>query len=603
MPPSNSGASSDGGRSGGGVAPSAVRRRRIVPAGAYTDDPPVPPSTAASSPSSSAPPSPSPSVTKELPCSLEDDDDDDRFCFQPAARSPSSSSSSSSFAPGGGADGPAREDEGGSASGVSGGSDNKGEGKGKGGGGIDRGVNKKDIEMDSRIVWEFGGPVGVSFLMAFFPALMCYMYVCLLRHSGKLVNPFDAEFWRDGLPCVAPTPYAAKLYLGFAMFQVLTASTFPGVMVKGLPIPSLGGKQLEYNCNGVATWYFDLAVVAAVHFGGAFDLADIIDNVGPIMSVAILTAFVVTILTYAVAVTKGNTHRMSGSHPYDMFMGAILNPRLGNLDLKMFAEIRIPWKVLFLISLSAAVKDHRTNAATAAARGLPDSWDALGLSLPIVRTSAPLLFMLLAHTLYVNACMKGEECIPTTWDIFYEKWGYMLIYWNLAGVPFSYCYSTIYLSRRASDGNPVSHSPGCTAALFVALLCAYYVWDTANSQKNRFRMQGRGTYVERRTFPQLPFGTLENPTYIQTRHGNKLLTGGWWGVARKIHYTADLVMALCWGLNTGFGSVVPYFYFVFFTTVLTHRVSRDMEHCRDKYGKDWERYTREVPYIFIPYVF
>lgn len=32
-----------------------------------------------------------------------------------------------------------------------------------------------------------------------------------------------------------------------------------------------------------------------------------------------------------------------------------------------------------------------------------------------------------AHFLYVNACMKGEECIPTTWDVFYEKDGFMLV--------------------------------------------------------------------------------------------------------------------------------------------------------------------------------
>lgn len=554
MPPSNHNLSSHGSDVGNGT----VRRRRILPAAYDTDLPPAA-STAASSPSSSAPPSPTPSVTKESDCVRLDE-------TQTQTHPPHEQ-----FV--GNDDDPAP------------------------------GVTKKDVEVDERIVWEFGGPVGVTFLMAFFPALMLYLYVCLLRHSGKLANPLDADFWRDGLPHVTPNLLAAKLYLGFCVWQALTAMTLPGVTVKGLPIPSLGGKQLEYNCNGVATWYLDLLIITVVHATGTFNLADIIDNVGPIMSVAILTAFVVTIITYVAALSMKKTHRMSGSHPYDLFMGAILNPRLGNLDLKMFSEIRIPWKILFLISLSAAVKDHQMNAAAALSQGLPATFELLGYSLPIVRTSAPILFMLVAHTLYVNACMKGEECIPTTWDIFYEKWGYMLIYWNLAGVPFSYCYSTIYLSGRASAGEPVSHPAWFTATLVVALLCAYCVWDTANSQKNRFRMQGRGTYVERKTFPQLPWGTLHNPTYIQTEHGNKLLTGGWWGLARKIHYTADLVMALCWGLVTGGGSVVPYFYVTFFTTVLTHRVSRDMEHCSNKYGEDWERYTREVPYIFIPFVF
>jgi len=39
---------------------------------------------------------------------------------------------------------------------------------------------------------------------------------------------------------------------------------------------------------------------------------------------------------------------------------------------------------------------------------------------------------------YSNACAKGEHYIPTTWDMFYEKFGWMLNFWNFAGVPFLY---------------------------------------------------------------------------------------------------------------------------------------------------------------------
>src|SRR3954453_8028466 len=127
--------------------------------------------------------------------------------------------------------------------------------------------------------------------------------------------------------------------------------------------------------------------------------------------------------------------------------------------------------------------------------------------------------------------------------------------------------------------------------------------DTANSQKNRFRMILNGTYIPRYTFPQLPWGTLKNPSHIKTKQGNPILTGGWWGYARKIHYTADLIMALSWGLICGFGTAITYFYPVFFIIVLTHRVTRDMERCARKYGKDWDEYCRQVPYIFIPGVY
>jgi delta24(24(1))-sterol reductase len=55
--------------------------------------------------------------------------------------------------------------------------------------------------------------------------------------------------------------------------------------------------------------------------------------------------------------------------------------------------------VLFYISVSAAIKEY----------------EMFGY------VSASMVFMVLSHFLYVNACAKGEECIPTTWDMTYEK--------------------------------------------------------------------------------------------------------------------------------------------------------------------------------------
>ena len=174
----------------------------------------------------------------------------------------------------------------------------------------------------------------------------------------------------------------------------------------------------------------------------------------------------------------------------------------------------------------------------------------------------------------------------------------MLIFWNLAGVPFVYCVSSMYIASRP----PFEHSLPYTVMCFVLLLGAYYVWDTSQSQRNRFRMQQRGTSVPRRAFPQLPWGTLENPRYLQTTHGGKLLTDGWWRYARKIHYTADVLMALSWGLICGVDHFLPYFYVTFFVVMILHRAHRDIERCRRKYGEDWDRYCKEVPWIFVPYV-
>lgn len=136
-------------------------------------------------------------------------------------------------------------------------------------------------------------------------------------------------------------------------------------------------------------------------------------------------------------------------------------------------------------------------------------------------------------------------------------------------------------------------------ALFVGYLFVYWVWDTANSQKNRFRQRERGTKVFRNAFPQLPWQTLEEPETITTPQGT-ILVDGWYGLARKVHYTCDLYFALNWGLITGFKSPFPWFYPLFFACMISHRCLRDIQRCRHKYGDAWKEYERKVPYLFIP---
>lgn len=122
--------------------------------------------------------------------------------------------------------------------------------------------------------------------------------------------------------------------------------------------------------------------------------------------------------------------------------------------------------------------------------------------------------------------------------MYYEKWGFMLIFWNLAGVPLSYCHSTIYLANHPPS--VYRWNPIVLGVLYVSYLFVYWVWDTCNSQKNRFRQQERGALIERTTFPQLPWQTVKDPKTIRTKDGGSILVDGWYGYVRKIHYTCDL---------------------------------------------------------------
>ncbi|KAH6630856.1 Delta(24(24(1)))-sterol reductase like protein [Chaetomium sp. MPI-SDFR-AT-0129] len=446
---------------------------------------------------------------------------------------------------------------------------------------------KKIVDAEFSGEYEFGGPWFVSVMMIGFPVLMWYMWIGATYYDGGFPVPSAGQSWGDfgkhlvNLVYTGAFPHT-KAWLMYWIFFVVEGAFYcllPGIWAYGKPLPHEGGKQLKYYCSAYTSWYATLAIVAALHFSGVFPLYTVIDEFGPLLSVSILSGWIVSIVAYISALARGAQHRMSGNHIYDFFMGAELNPRMfGILDFKMFFEVRMPWYILFLLSCGAAARQ----------------WDRYGY------VSGEVGFLILAHFLYGNATAKGEELIVTTWDMYYEKWGFMLIFWNLSGVPLSYCHCTIYLATH--DPATYRWNPYALAALYISYIFVYWIWDSSNSQKNRYRAMERGTLIKRNTFPQVPWQTLHNPKTIETGLGDKILCDGWYGLARKVHYTCDVYFATTWALITGFNSPFPWFYPVFFVAMIAHRAWRDIHRCREKYGEAWRQYERQVPYLFIPYV-
>lgn len=170
-------------------------------------------------------------------------------------------------------------------------------------------------------------------------------------------------------------------------------------------------------------------------------------------------------------------------------------------------------------------------------------------------------------------------------DITTDGFGWMLAFGDLAWVPFVYCTQARFLVDH-----PAALSWLSVAGILGVKALGFWIFRGSNGEKNEFRTNPTGEKSKHLKF-------------IQTASGSKLLISGWWGMARHMNYTGDLLMGLAWCLPCGVQSIIPYFYFVYFTTLLLHRERRDEDKCKNKYGKDWDRYCSIVPYRIVPFVY
>lgn len=259
----------------------------------------------------------------------------------------------------------------------------------------------EDPKFDHSGHFEFCGPGGVSSMMIGFPLLMYYMWIGATFYGGHFPVPDSTQSFTDFIGHLVdlvlehafPNLKAWKIYWTFFIVEAAFYCFLPGVQGYGKPLDHEGGKQLAYHCSAVWSFYITILGAAALHFTNVFPLHTVIDEFGPILSVAIISGFLVAIAAYASAWYRDAQHRMTEYFAYDFFMGSELNPRIGPLDFKMFFMVRMPWFILFGITCATAAKQYEQYGYV----------------------SSELLFLVLAHFLYANACAKGEECILTTW--------------------------------------------------------------------------------------------------------------------------------------------------------------------------------------------
>lgn len=450
--------------------------------------------------------------------------------------------------------------------------------------------------------YEFGGPFGTLVTMIFLPLvtlLLTYWasigeveFTNILPSTDSCSSQDTFSFLLDKIigsdvlcpSCSDPQTvvFCAFVVLSWFGFQVVLERILPVEIVLGAPLPDGSGKRLPYRINGHLAFWVTLLLLnvgwprwVEVHtasedtsvlvFGRA-PLTWLYDNHSTLAFVTILWTILLSTYMYLRSFRQGlllAAGGNSGNPLYDFFMGRELNPRWGAFDWKEFCELRpglIGWMIL---NMAMMLKQH----------------ERLGY------VTGSMILINIFQGLYVWDALYQERAILTTMDITTDGFGFMLVFGDLAWVPFTYSLQARFLV----DHDPHLHW-SMLAAIVVVNILGFLIFRGANGQKDAFRRD-----------PNSP--EVSHLSFLQTKRGTKLLTSGWWGLARKINYTGDWIMGLSWCMVCGFESIVPYYYAIYFAILLVHRSIRDDHMCQEKYGEDWDKYKSIVPYRFIPGLF
>ncbi|KAM5513364.1 ergosterol biosynthesis ERG4/ERG24 family protein [Fusarium oxysporum f. sp. phaseoli] len=470
--------------------------------------------------------------------------------------------------------------------------------------------------------YEFGGPIGATGIVFGLPILMQLLYLGCNDVSGcpapALLEPKTLTWQKFK----EQTPWPKEGIWGFMSWEVtgwLLAYYFLSlVLYRVLPAQEVygtklreSGKALRYRFNSFSSSVVQLVACAVgtyIH-GAEFPVWTFMTtNYLQLLTTSTVLTFIVSLYVYigSFSVKKGNPELRElarGGHTgriiYDFFIGRELNPRVtlpifGEIDIKSWLEMRTALTGWILFNCAFIAQQYR-------------NYGYVSDSILVIAT---------VQAYYVLEGQYSELGLLGMMDITQDGLGFMLTWGNMVWVPFLYSTQCRYLSVY-----PVHLGPVGVSAIATVFAIGLYIFRSSNNQKALFRKD-----------PNHP--AFANMTFIQTKRGTKLLTGGWWGMARHINYFGDWLQSLPFSLPTKFagyvilpagsavagnevvkmldgrlvtpdgaapwGMLFTYFYSAWFGFLLIHRERRDDAACIEKYGKDWDEYKNKVRYRILP---
>jgi 7-dehydrocholesterol reductase len=417
------------------------------------------------------------------------------------------------------------------------------------------------------------------------PALLitvCPPTVILLWHTHVALGGSLAElvraFARDGFfstlvaiwrPVFFGTRAAWEIIGVFAATELVLMRVLPGKPFHG-PVTPMGNVPV-YKANGVAAFTTTLALFAGGAWLKLFPATIIYDNFGGVLGALNVFSLVFCLFLYLKGryAPSSSDHGLSGNPVFDYYWGTELYPKVFGWHLKMFTNCRFGMMAWPLILLSFAAKQSERY-------GLSDSM--------IVAVAIQLV--------YIGKFFWWETGYLRSLDIMHDRAGFYICWGCLVWVPSVYTSSTLYLVDHPNHlGTPLA------IGIFVAGVVSVFINYWADLQ----RQQVRATNGDCKVWGKPP---VLIKAHYTTEKGeqkeNVLLASGWWGLARHFHYVPEVLGAFFWALPALFSNLLPYFYVIFLSTLLTDRAFRDDNRCAAKYGPDWQKYREKVPYKIIP---
>lgn len=376
--------------------------------------------------------------------------------------------------------------------------------------------------------------------------------------------------------CILPTKAALgreDLMLGLGLFmiiQFLLLKFLPGKKEFGPVTPH--GHVPEYPANGVISYLISITLYVFLSAKlGLFSPGFVFENLLEIIALMNMFSLLFCVLLYFKGLLAPSTveHGSSKNFIFDYYWGTELFPKVWGFDIKRWATCRMGLMGWAIMIISYAFYQHETFNITNS-----------------------IILSVLLQLVYITKFFMWEIGYLRSLDIMHDRAGFYICWGVLVWVPALYTSPTMYMTLHPHNMNPL---------LFVVLLLLGVLFIVINYhadiQRTKFRKNPDGYKIWGKPAEYIEASYVSDDGEHRVGY---LLVSGYWKLARHFHYLPELSATFLWSVGVGFDSIFPFFYFLFLTILLFHRLIRDEKRCSQKYGVYWDEYRKRVPWVIIP---